>query len=1177
MRKFSRSLLWTGLVVAGVAACGDDVTITPPPPPPPPPPPTVHSISVAPSGVTLTHPATQQMTAAVNADAGVATTVTWSAAPGTVATISATGLLTTVGAGNVAVQACSTVVTSVCGVATITVSTAPAPTVTQVLVTPANPTVVRPATGSTTIQLSAAVVGTNNPSQNVTWSVATGGLGATVTVSATGLVTVTSAAAAGTVNVQACSTVAGFTNVCGTSAIIIQIPQPATVSIQSITWVPQTPGTCAVIPASVPQPVVLTNVNCQIEVTANVNAGDQQLGRLDILIGGQVVASQTFPGTVAPNAEEAAISAPVDITLNVNTRQLKDGTPAIRKRPVIFNGNQSVIANLYVVGASTPLASNAVPVVMNNLDVVYARPGVGIFTNTSSLQPSAATPAVTVGANTWFATTQTASTDFIAYSNTLPTAFTHSASTVCGAPTAAATIGGTPSTGITLTSTFSCAGFEGQNFLGAAPASALSYAPAVTGPDGTVLASAGAGCGTATGLCYTDVGSAYQVPTGPLAAPAPENRYNPIMLSVIPSSFVDREGPSVDIASSTTLVPARVVAANSLFDQWWVSGGAAGPPITASFVWGLCVPASSKTADPGGVFSPGCGTSGYVAAADGGVGLAAGFPTIRTTAIAAPGVGAGLVESCTGTTVAGRDAANLAVTTTSNTNAIAGGGHRVCTYAEDLLANASSTVLAVSTLGLTSNGTNKSNAFGVDKLAASARLAGSTAAVPAFAPGTHSPAIGNNNTIFNITSGLPTTAWGIEGQDDRAGFDQAILVALRPADQTITRYNVAAPTGSTAACAAGFAPPSLPTLLSDGWVRAVGTNNVHCGTGGTLAAAGIYEYLGRTWDRANNQSNNLGPWAYWVDLTAPSVTGLGFPTNVINPGAGSYVFSISANDNQSVNDGILQFNYGAGNFPTSGQTGVAYTFYSPATAGTLPVVGSTWDQDKWDRTFTSVVNGGPFTLGYYIGRYDETCTGVAATPYASCAAGPAGTLPAALGDYLSGAAWQPGNAACNAGGCTVNANVRDAAFNPNTSGPGITVPMLTTQSTAAGAASTFWGPTNTISWTASISGSTVTANHTTPSSLTLPYFDDVRLFRAGTAAPYVGIWMDCGVVTPGASGVLVFDNGIQRVWRWTFLIPAVNTGGNVCVGTAAQGNLAAGGAWRVVGTKSGAALMTPSF
>ena len=37
MSKLYRSLLWSGLIVAGVAACGDDVTVTPPAPPPPPP------------------------------------------------------------------------------------------------------------------------------------------------------------------------------------------------------------------------------------------------------------------------------------------------------------------------------------------------------------------------------------------------------------------------------------------------------------------------------------------------------------------------------------------------------------------------------------------------------------------------------------------------------------------------------------------------------------------------------------------------------------------------------------------------------------------------------------------------------------------------------------------------------------------------------------------------------------------------------------------------------------------------------------------------------------------------------------------------------------------------------------------------------------------------------------
>src|SRR6185503_18296499 len=68
MSKLYRSMLWSGLVVAGVAACGDDVSIVQPPAPVL----TVHSISVAPNGVTVGIGANViTMSAAVNADAGV--------------------------------------------------------------------------------------------------------------------------------------------------------------------------------------------------------------------------------------------------------------------------------------------------------------------------------------------------------------------------------------------------------------------------------------------------------------------------------------------------------------------------------------------------------------------------------------------------------------------------------------------------------------------------------------------------------------------------------------------------------------------------------------------------------------------------------------------------------------------------------------------------------------------------------------------------------------------------------------------------------------------------------------------------------------------------------------------------------------------------------------------------
>lgn len=120
MSKSYRSLLWTGAILATVAACGDDVTVVAPPGG------GINSVTVAPDQATIPVQGTVQMIAAVNADSGVATTVTWASSNPQVASISATGLVTGVSAGTVGITACSTVNTSACGAATVTVA-APVP------------------------------------------------------------------------------------------------------------------------------------------------------------------------------------------------------------------------------------------------------------------------------------------------------------------------------------------------------------------------------------------------------------------------------------------------------------------------------------------------------------------------------------------------------------------------------------------------------------------------------------------------------------------------------------------------------------------------------------------------------------------------------------------------------------------------------------------------------------------------------------------------------------------------------------------------------------------------------------------------------------------------------------------------------------------------------------------
>ncbi|HEX9833289.1 MAG TPA: Ig-like domain-containing protein, partial [Mycobacterium sp.] len=115
------------MVAVGLAGCGDDVTVVDPPPPPPPPTPTVKSISVTPDGAQVGVGQTIVMSAAVVADAGVATTVTWSSSDPTKATVNAaSGVVTGVAVGAVGIKATSTVDPAVSGNATLTVVAAPA-------------------------------------------------------------------------------------------------------------------------------------------------------------------------------------------------------------------------------------------------------------------------------------------------------------------------------------------------------------------------------------------------------------------------------------------------------------------------------------------------------------------------------------------------------------------------------------------------------------------------------------------------------------------------------------------------------------------------------------------------------------------------------------------------------------------------------------------------------------------------------------------------------------------------------------------------------------------------------------------------------------------------------------------------------------------------------------------
>lgn len=122
--NFSRKLI----LVAGaalLAACGDKVTVAGPTTTPPPVA-KINSVEVAPATATLTVGQSITMTAAVNADVGLATTVTWSSSDASKASVSSAGVVLAVAATpGVAICAASTVDTGKKGCASVVVQAAP--------------------------------------------------------------------------------------------------------------------------------------------------------------------------------------------------------------------------------------------------------------------------------------------------------------------------------------------------------------------------------------------------------------------------------------------------------------------------------------------------------------------------------------------------------------------------------------------------------------------------------------------------------------------------------------------------------------------------------------------------------------------------------------------------------------------------------------------------------------------------------------------------------------------------------------------------------------------------------------------------------------------------------------------------------------------------------------------
>lgn len=333
MQKFTRSLFAVGAVL-GLAACGDDVSVTAPPEPPAP---TVTSVTVSPAQTTIKVGEKVILSAnvAVNG-AGVSTAVTWSSANAAIASVSAAGEVTGVAAGQTTVKATSTANAGVSGSAAITVSADKG--VQSVVVSPTS-AILAP---TQTLQAVANVTTTSGVAKTVTWA---SSAAAVATVDATGKIT---AVAPGAATITATSTVDN--TVAGSLALTVRAPAPATISIKSVTT-----GTTNT-------PVDINDVQDQIDVTLNVDPGDQVIQKVDILLDGTVVYSQAFSVEQSTEMSLAAVAEAIaEIVGSIKTDDYNQTTGVAK----YLNGARQLSARLTVAGGSQ-VATPSITLQFNN-------------------------------------------------------------------------------------------------------------------------------------------------------------------------------------------------------------------------------------------------------------------------------------------------------------------------------------------------------------------------------------------------------------------------------------------------------------------------------------------------------------------------------------------------------------------------------------------------------------------------------------------------------------------------------------------------------------------------------------------------------------------------------------------------------------------------------------------
>ncbi len=359
MNKFLRNCMTAGVFALGLAACGDDVTVTQPPAPPAVP--NITSFSVAPAAVTLTVGQVVQASYNLQLAPGLTGTVAYISGTSSVATIDATGKITAVAVGTSVVTATATSGGQT-SVATIGVTVIAAPVVDAIQDFTVSPTSVTMIAGTTTqasynLQLAPGLSGA------VAWGPST--VPGVATINASGVIT---AVAPGTTSIPVTATSAGQTSTVTIGVTVVAVT-PASISIASVTQ------------GLLTLPVNLSNVNGQIEINLNFDPGGQQIDSVVSYIGTKRAAVQSFSPSATPTAGV--------ISMSVNTANFKKnfnqaGVATAGATQVDFlNGPTTVNAIVYpkaTTGQSAGNCTNAPPgvpavcssntfsIVLNNMD-----------------------------------------------------------------------------------------------------------------------------------------------------------------------------------------------------------------------------------------------------------------------------------------------------------------------------------------------------------------------------------------------------------------------------------------------------------------------------------------------------------------------------------------------------------------------------------------------------------------------------------------------------------------------------------------------------------------------------------------------------------------------------------------------------------------------------------------